>query len=112
MNCIKCGNDTKSEQIFCQRCLEVMEKYPVKADVYVQLPNRSAAAHQKKSARKRILMSADEQVAILRKRIRRLAVFALVLFLLLIATGFCALHLLGELEELRRTANAISGMLM
>ncbi len=112
MNCIKCGNDTKNEQIFCQRCLEVMEKYPVKSDVHVQLPNRAAIAHQKKSARKRILLSADEQVVISRKRVRKLVVLVILLILLLGAAVACIFHLLGEIEELRPAADAICNRLL
>ncbi len=112
MNCIKCGKDTKSEQIFCQRCLEVMEKYPVKSDVHVQLPSRVPSTHQKKSVRKRILLSADEQLEILRKRMHKLVVLSAVLFVLLGIAVFLIFHFLGEIEELRPVANAISGMLL
>lgn len=85
MACLKCGKKTKEEQIFCPRCLEGMEAYPVKPDVHVQLPNRPGAIDLKKSARKRRVLSAEEQVPLLRRRIRRLMALSLVLLLLLVA---------------------------
>ena len=101
MNCIKCGKDTKSEQIFCQQCLEVMEKYPVKPDVHVQLPNRPAVPAQKRSGKKRLLASADEQLAVLQKRSRRQSVWIGILSVLLIAAAAGILYLLYAEEILR-----------
>ena len=40
MNCMKCGREIDEAQAFCAGCLEEMEKYPVKPDVVVKLPNR------------------------------------------------------------------------
>ena len=84
MACLKCGKKTKDEQGFCSRCLEGMEAYPVKPDVHVQLPNRPEAADLKKSARKRRILSAEEQVPLLRRRIRRLMALSLLLLILLV----------------------------
>lgn len=84
MNCIKCGKDTKSERIFCQQCLDVMEKYPVKADIHVQLPNRDAGASQRRTGKKRLL-TADDQILALQKKVRRQTVFSVLLFILLAA---------------------------
>lgn len=87
MACLKCGKKTKDEQSFCPRCLEVMEQYPVKADVHIQLPNRSAAA-AKKSTRKKRNISAEEQLPVLRRRVRRLVLVAVTLAILLGAAAF------------------------
>ena len=84
MNCIKCGKDTKSEQVFCQQCLQVMDKYPVRPDVHIQLPSRPINTPQKRSHKWRLLASADEQIAVLRKRIRRLVALVVILALLLV----------------------------
>ena len=40
MYCLKCGRDTKSEQVFCNDCLAVMDAYPVKPDTAIHLPKR------------------------------------------------------------------------
>ncbi len=105
MNCIKCGKDTKSEHIFCQQCLDGMDKYPVKPDVHVQLPNRPATPSQKRSGKKRILLTTDEQVVALQKRTRRMAVWIAMLCLLLGAAAATIVHILqieGVLELVKR----------
>ena len=83
MACIKCGKKTQEEQCFCDRCLSVMEAYPVKQDVRIQLPNRPVIQETKKSGRRRRALSAEEQLPILRRRVRRLRLVALALVVLL-----------------------------
>ena len=85
MLCMKCGKKTENEQIFCPHCLGVMDQYPVKPDIHIQLPVRAAAAAQKKQSRKRRNLTADEQLVYLRSKIRkqRAAIMLLVLALLL-----------------------------
>ena len=84
MHCMKCGQDIPAGQVFCDQCLEVMEKYPVKPGIVVQLPNRPAAAVQKKpGVRRRNVLSPEEQVKRLRKRTR---VLTLVLMLFIAIT--------------------------
>lgn len=61
MYCLKCGNETENEQVFCKHCLEVMDKYPVKAGTHIQLPRRNIAAASKKQGRRRS-MSSDDQI--------------------------------------------------
>lgn len=83
MACLKCGKKTKDEQSFCPRCLEVMERYPVKADVHIQLPNRPGVTASKKSTRKRRVLSYEEATTLWRKRAKRLAAVAFVLLIFL-----------------------------
>ena len=82
MACLKCGKKTKDEQSFCPRCLEVMENYPVKPDVHIQLPNRPEVI-VKKAPRKRRVLSYEEATVLWRKRAKRLAAFAFGLMVLL-----------------------------
>ena len=104
MYCLKCGKDTKGDHVFCQSCIEIMDKYPVKADAHVQLPNRSATSAQRRSGKKRHLVTPDEQIATLQKRVRRLALLALVLILLLSASVVVIARLSKENENLQPTA--------
>lgn len=83
MKCMKCGKELKTEDAFCPHCLEEMEKYPVKPDVHIQLPNRSASQSQKRSNKKRAPSSADEQIPILESRVRALTTLAVLLIILL-----------------------------
>jgi hypothetical protein len=82
MYCLKCGKDTKREQVFCDSCLKGMLPYPVKPDTPVNIPHREPIVIKKQSGRKRNLPP-EEQVVQLRKLARRMALTIAVLFLLL-----------------------------
>ena len=60
MYCLKCGNETENEQVFCKHCLEVMDKYPVKAGTHIQLPRRDVVSVSKKQSRRRNVSSEDQ----------------------------------------------------
>ena len=67
MNCMKCGRETENEQVFCQDCLQIMEKYPVRPGTVVLLPRRRETTIKKTV--KRHSVSAEELTKILRKRL-------------------------------------------
>lgn len=92
MWCLKCGKDTKDEQVFCPQCLAGMEKYPVRPDVHIQLPNHNARGAAKRNVKKKRTLSPEETVDILRARNRRLMVIILALVLLLGAAAFMLTH--------------------
>ena len=89
MNCMKCGREISSGQVFCDGCLSVMEKYPIKPDTAVNLPRRREQAAPKKTKRQ---LSPEEQVLHWRKKYRRLLVCLLVAILLLAAAVAAFLH--------------------
>ena len=72
MNCMKCGRETISEDVFCFDCLAEMEKYPVQPGTVVLLPRRRDTGSQKKAAKRRVI-TAEEQLADLRKWVIGLA---------------------------------------
>ena len=76
MVCMKCGREISGDQVFCQECLDVMEKYPVKPGTVVLLPRVSQS--QPKPHRRHPVIPPEEQIHILKKRVRGL-VLALVL---------------------------------
>ena len=84
MLCVKCGKKTEGDQVFCPHCLEVMEAYPVKSDVHIQLPVRPNAAAQKKQSRRKRPQNKDEEIARLRRKNRWLGFFTVVLLLALL----------------------------
>lgn len=92
MWCLKCGKDTKNEQVFCPQCLAGMDAYPVKPDVHIQLPNHSARNNPKKNVKKKRTPTPEDMVAILRTRNRRLLVVILVLVLLLGVAAYALTH--------------------
>ena len=72
MNCMKCGRETVSENVFCTDCLSEMEKYPVQPGSVVFLPRRRESASAKKTAKRRAI-TPEEQITGLRKWVIRLA---------------------------------------
>ena len=88
VNCIKCGKKTKGDQVFCNDCLKLMEAYPVKPDVHIQLTNHTSPAAPKKTGKKRRNPTDEEQIAHLRRTVRWLVLLVAVLVVLLgIACG-------------------------
>ena len=67
MNCMKCGRETKNEQVFCQDCLRIMQRYPVQPGTVVFLPRRRDPVLKKTV--KRHVISAEEQIKSLRKQL-------------------------------------------
>ena len=79
MACMKCGKDTEETQLFCARCLEVMEAYPVKPDTHIQLPVRDEEIIPKKQTHK--IRTKDGQIATLRLQLRLMWAVVAVLLL-------------------------------
>ena len=77
MNCMKCGQETTGQNVFCEECLAVMGKYPVRPDAAVKLP-KSREPSVAKKAPKRHVPTPEEQIKILRKRLRILTIVLIV----------------------------------
>ena len=61
MNCMKCGREIP-EGAFCEECLAVMEKYPVKPNTVVQIPNRDLAIQSRKPRRREELTKKEKLI--------------------------------------------------
>ena len=86
MSCMKCGKAAEDGQAFCARCLEVMEQYPVKSDVLVQLPVRTEASPKKQTHKPRL--GQKIRIARLQRQIRWMwAVIILLVIALIIVAG-------------------------
>lgn len=82
MNCIKCGSKISEGQVFCDECLQDMERHPVKPGTPVILPNRPAAvAAKRRHARK--ARKPEEQIHTLKNIIMWLMLALAVTMLLL-----------------------------
>ena len=87
MNCMKCGREIGENQVFCDHCLEIMAKYPVKPGIAVQLPSKKSTPVLKKvHPRRRQAVPPEEQVKVLKKRLRRMVMIWLLTLVLLAAT--------------------------
>ena len=84
MNCMKCGRETRGEDVFCQDCLTEMEKYPVDPGAVVLLPRRKESSSAKKTT-KRHSPSPEETIDNLRRQ------KATLIFLLLVCIAAIAL---------------------
>ena len=81
MQCMKCGLEIPDTQVFCDGCLEMMDKYPVKPGTPVNiLPRKPAEKTQRK-----IVLSSRELYLRERKANRRLRIVVLALALTLTA---------------------------
>lgn len=84
MYCLKCGNETENDQVFCGHCLEVMEMYPVKPGTPARIPHRNLNTAAKKQARRKT-PSMEDQIMRLKVAVRTLlAILGAVLILLAI----------------------------
>ncbi len=75
MFCLRCGVETNENQVFCDKCLENMERHPIKSGTPVKLPNRELYPAPKKQARRKTLTMEEQNT--------RLKVLARTLFALL-----------------------------
>ena len=89
MNCMKCGREVESGQVFCSQCLELMAQYPVKPDVVVKLPQRREIPVKKNTPRKKT-RTPEEQIVHLKRRNRLLtSILCLLLAASLIFLSLC-----------------------
>ena len=95
MNCMRCGRETPEEQCFCEECLLDMERYPVKPGTVVQLPSRRVDALQRKQPRRKSI-SPEEQVKVLKRRLRGVCVSLVICLLLLSLAVYSLLRHTGE----------------
>ena len=69
MNCMKCGRETESDQIFCCTCLLEMEQSPVKPGTVILLPPQKASTPKKQPRKKKIPLTPEESVHKLSKKL-------------------------------------------
>ena len=93
MQCLKCGKKTADNQVFCEECLAVMQAYPVKPGIPIQLPQRENRTTEKKALPRKDATSA-EQIAQLRATIRWLLITVAVLSVMLLSTAAMLIHTL------------------
>lgn len=79
-NCIKCGKELSATKVFCEECLEVMERYPVPSGTPIFLNPRGAAVKKAPGKKK---LSPEEQVLKLKRRIKQLTTALVIVTILL-----------------------------
>lgn len=101
MHCTKCGREIDGKSVFCNKCLAVMERYPVKPGTSIQLPQRAPAPAKRPLLRKRALPP-EEQVIRQRKTIRLLTT-AIVCLVLVFGLSIAFLLQMQPKEEAKVT---------
>ena len=89
MGCLRCGREVEEGQAFCQDCLIEMGKYPIDPNTVVQIPVRTDGTAGKKAARRRG-PSPEEQIQILKRRVRILTAAVILLAILSISLSVLA----------------------
>ena len=93
MHCMKCGAELKISGAFCENCLADMEKYPVKPNITVTLPERPVAQPVRKRIRRKYTKPED-QIRHLRKVRNWLVVLLCVMTLIAACSVLTILHLI------------------
>lgn len=96
MSCLRCGKGTGEKQTFCDECLALMEKHPVKPGIAVHLPRRNLAAQEKRASVRHREPTPAEQLAHLRKTVRWLLGMIAVLSVLLLLTAGMLLQVMDN----------------
>lgn len=93
MNCMRCGQEISSGQVFCEECLAHMQKHPINPNTPVHLPRQRDVVPVKKPVKKRT-PSMEEQNRTLRKRLRFFVIWCLVSTALVLAMLYPAIRFL------------------
>ena len=97
MNCMKCGREIGDGELFCPKCLELMNQYPVKTDFVVQLPRRKESLPKKPQPRKKV-KTPEEQIQQLKKRNRRLTAIVCLLLAASLALAYLSIDFFRRLD--------------
>ncbi len=97
MTCMKCNVEIPEGQVFCDRCLSVMEQHPVNPGSHIHLPKRLEEPEAPKKAKKKRNLSTEEQISALKLKVLRTRLIAVILaFLLCVASAFLAMKVLED----------------
>lgn len=99
MYCLKCGRDTKSEQVFCEACVDGMAQYPVKSGTPVSLPKRETPQMPRRPVRRQRTLSVEEQLAGARRTNRKQKWWIAVLLILVIVLSTVLVHQVMQPED-------------
>ena len=95
MKCMKCGRDVEAGQVFCLDCLKGMEDYPVNPNVTVRLPRRPDAGQNRKQTRRKSA-SEEEQIRMMKVRMRIMFWLLVIALAVIIALTIPAVRYLLE----------------
>lgn len=97
MNCMKCGRETKEDAVFCEDCLDHMNRHPVPPNTLVYVPTEKDRATVKKHTVVHPVTTTEDQIKRLNVKVQTLG---LLLALALGAAIFFGLLSADALHEL------------
>ena len=97
MQCLKCGRDVKSGEVFCEVCHQDMEQYPVKPGTVVLLPQYTQYSQPKRIPVR--IIPPEEQIRNLKKRNKFLGWSLAVAVVLAAAVSWAAINLYLENDK-------------
>ena len=105
MNCMKCGRELKEGQVFCDTCLENMEKEPIRINTPVPIPvqPKPVASHR------RPILNPEEEVKRLEKINQNLILFLILttVAMILFALGLFHQEVLDVVDNLGRNYSVV-----
>ena len=105
MYCLRCGRESRNEQVFCDSCLQIMEQRPVKPGTAVQLPEKTAVYATRQAPPLRRALSPGEQVQKLRGTLRWLSAAVLALSVVLMLTAAMLVYTLANQPDVSSARN-------
>ena len=98
VNCMKCGCETKEDAVFCEECLDHMNRHPVPPNTLVYVPSEKDRAATKKHAISHPVMTSEEQIKRLNRRVHGLSLLVALLMGLVVFLGLLSLDTLQQLN--------------
>ena len=100
MSCLNCNKETAGTDVFCDECKQAMDAYPVPKGTPAVIPAQPSPVVSKKQVLSRFV-SAEDNLAVAQRTVKRLAFVVIVLSLLLIlAAALVCVSLFGLPEFL------------
>ena len=94
MQCMRCGRDVESGEVFCDECHRDMESYPVKPGTVVLLPQYTQYSQPKRPPVR--IVPPEEQIRKLKKRTRVMGWLLAVSVLVAALSAWAAIYLYTE----------------
>lgn len=105
MNCMKCGRELEEGQVFCDICLDNMEKEPIKINTPVMIPvqPKDAPSHRRQ------FLNPEEEVKRLEKINQNLILFLILttVAMCLFALGLFHQEVLDVVDDLGRNYSVV-----
>ena len=98
VNCMKCGRETKEDAVFCEDCLEHMDRYPVPPNTLVYVPSEKDRMVTKKHTVSHPVVNQDDQIKRLNRRVHGLGLLVALMLGLVIFLGLLSVDSLRQIN--------------